>query len=430
MDIRDKIRNKTAQVAIIGLGYVGLPLAVLFAQKGFRVMGIDNDPVKIGLLRQGRSYIRDVDEKELAPLVARGQLAATASDEELAEADVIIICVPTPLNEAREPDITLLRIALGTSARHLRPGQLVILESTSYPGTTEEIALPLLEQTGLQAGSGFFLAYSPERVDPGNLSYSIENIPKVVSGFTPLCREIAALLYSQVVSQVVEVSSPKVAEMTKLLENTFRSVNIALVNELAMVAHQLDIDIWEVIKAAGTKPFGFMPFYPGPGVGGHCLPVDPIYLAWKAKSQNIYPKLVELASQINCHMPGYVVDRVAGLLNRSCRPVKGAKILLLGVTYKRDVEDIRESPALEIISLLLKKEALVFFHDPYVVRLKVSDKQLDRVALTSEVVAGQDLVVIVTDHSFYDYTWLAENARLIFDTRCAAPPAWDAVVKL
>lgn len=419
MGIKEKIERKSATVAVIGLGYVGLPLVVAFARGGFQVLGIDREPEKISHLRQSKSYIRDVKEEELAPLVHRWALALTGGYTGLPEVDAIIVCVPTPLNKTRDPDISLLHDALSTIARQLRPGQLVVLESTSYPGTTEEIALPLLAESGYRVGEDFFLAYSPERVDPGNPTYKIENIPKVVAGVTSKCTEVAALLYHQVASRVVVVSSPQVAEMTKLLENTFRSVNIALINELAMAAHGLGVDIWEAIEAASTKPFGFMPFYPGPGVGGHCLPVDPVYLAWKAKSRHFYPKLVELANQINIEMPAHVVSRITELLNKRSQPLKGAKILILGVTYKRDVEDIRESPALEIISLLLANEAIVSFHDPYISRLEIMDHILLGSPLTREVLSCQDCVVIVTDHTSYDYAWLVEHTNLVFDTRNA-----------
>lgn len=430
MDVQKKIQHKSATIAIIGLGYVGLPLAVAFGQKGFKVIGVDRDPERIFFLQQGKSYIEDVKETELAALVYQRILSPTTGYEGLPEADAVILCLPTPLNKSRDPDLSLLMAALYTVARHLRPGQLIVLESTSFPGTTEEIALKILSENGYQVGKDFFLAYSPERIDPGNPIYTLENIPKVVSGLTPRCTELAALLYSQVVNRVVVVSSPRVAEMVKLLENTFRSVNIALINELAMVAHRLEVDIWETIEAASTKPFGFMPFYPGPGVGGHCLPVDPMYLVWKAGNCKFYPKLVNLANQINREVPAYVTERIIDLLNKQNRTIESAKVLILGVTYKKDVADLRESPALEIISMLLAKGALVSFHDPYISDLQLLDHHLSCIPLTAETVSSQDCVVIVADHSLYDYTWLVKHAKLIFDTRNATAPVVGTLNKV
>ncbi|MHB1126369.1 MAG: nucleotide sugar dehydrogenase [Bacillota bacterium] len=419
MELREKIERKAAVVAVIGLGYVGLPMALAFSRKGFRVIGIDRDREKISLLEQGRSYIRGISELDLSLFVQQGLLAVTWRYEALEEVDVIVLCLPTPLDKSGEPDLSMLQSALEEVARHLRPGQLVVLESTSFPGTTEEIAYPLLVSRGYQVGKDFYLVYSPERIDPGNPAYSVETIPKLVAGMTTDCAEIATVFYSQVVSNVIQVTSPKVAEMAKLIENTFRSVNIALINELAMVAHILEIDIWEAVEVASTKPFGFMPFFPGPGVGGHCLPVDPVYLVWRAERANIRPQLIELASRINREVPLYIVDRIAETLKLHNCTLPGAKILVLGVTYKRDIEDLRESPALEIIRLLMEREARVVYNDPFVPQLKIMDQPIPCSPLTEEAVSGQDCLVIVTDHACYDYVWLVQHAKMIFDTRNA-----------
>ena len=416
--LEEKIRSKGAKIAVIGLGYVGLPLAVGFARKGFTVFGIDVDPGRVSQIEKGKSYILDIPSETLESVVRNKRLKATTSYQNVQEMDVAVICVPTPLRKSKDPDLSFIISAVQSLAPYAHKGQLIILESTTYPGTTEEVILPLLENRGLKAGKDFCLCFSPERVDPGNPKYHTENITKVVGGVTERCSALGKLFYEQLIQQVITVSSPRVAEMVKLLENTFRGVNIALVNELALMCHHLQINVWEVIEAAKTKPFGFMPFYPGPGLGGHCIPVDPMYLLWKARIHGFEVRFIELATEINSHMPKHVVERTAEILNDVRKPLRGSRILIVGVSYKRDVNDVRESPALEIITLLREKGATVSYHDPYVPELKFEEGNMKSVPLAEDVLRKADCVVIVTDHTL-DYQRLYEKSSLIFDTRNA-----------
>ncbi len=416
--LEEKILKKEATLAVLGLGYVGLPLATFFANKGFRVLGYDIDPQKEKLLKKGESYLTTVPSATIKPLVEKGALIPSSQEESLGQAEIFIICVPTPLGPHQEPDLSFVCQTARSIASYLRPGGLVILESTTYPGTTREVLKPLLEESGLRAGEDFFLGYSPEREDPGNPRFSLENIPKVVSGLSPYCHKLVSLLYQQVVKEVVPVSSLEVAEATKLLENTYRAVNIALVNELKIIFEKLGLNIWEVIEAAKTKPFGFQAFYPGPGLGGHCIPVDPFYLTWKAKELEIHTRFIELAGEINTKMPAYVVSRIQEALNSEGKPLKGASIILLGVSYKPEVNDLRESPALKIMKLLEGYGALVDYHDPYVpvlpqTRLYPGGK----VSKPLENLAQYDAVVVVTNHQVIDWGKVAQEARLIIDTR-------------
>jgi UDP-N-acetyl-D-glucosamine dehydrogenase len=413
-----KIQAKTTHIVIVGVGYVGLPLAVEFAQAGFRVTGLDVNEKKMALLNQGVSYIPDVRTEVLAPLVAEGLLAGTTDRGVLGTADAVSICVPTPLGKSKDPDISYIVDASEGVGSHAHAGMLVVLESTTYPGTTEEIILPRIAENGLQVGEDFFLAFSPERVDPANTRWQTRNTPKVLGGATPACLEVASALYGHAVDQVVPVSSTNAAEMVKLLENTFRAVNIALVNEVAIMCDKLGVDVWEVIEAAATKPFGFMPFYPGPGVGGHCIPLDPHYLSWKLKSLNYNARFIELAGEINSHMPDYVVGKVADALNDDGKPVKNSLVLVLGVAYKPDVDDVRESPALDVIHLLLEKGARVSYHDPFVPTLSQEGIALDSVDL-DRALPEADCVVVVTNHRAYDWAWIASHTRLVIDTRNA-----------
>ncbi len=413
----ERARAHSLSVAIIGLGYVGLPLAVAFARKGFPVVGIDVDSKKVESLSRGESYIDDVPSEELRLLP---DFRATTDFGALSEADAAIICVPTPLNKTRDPDIRFVMAAGQEVAKYVHPGMLVVLESTTYPGTTEEMLLPMVSHDGeLRVGEDFFLAFSPERIDPGNPVYHVENTPKVVGGVTPACLEVASALYGSVVEHVVPVSSPAAAEMTKLLENTFRAVNIALVNEVALMCDKLGLNVWEVIEAAATKPYGFMKFTPGPGIGGHCIPLDPHYLAWKLKTLNYNARFIQLASEINADMPRYVVGKVTDALNDERKPVNGSRILVLGVAYKKDIGDVRESPALDIIRLLQEKGADVVYNDPHVPELELDGEPLWSVDLTEEALRWSDCVVIVTDHSDYDWDWILRHARLVVDTRNA-----------
>ena len=421
-DLRTKILDKTAVIGVIGLGYVGLPLLMRFGEAGFSLMGFDVDEAKIDAIRAGRSYIQDVPMGRVAELLATGRLDVTSGFERLPEADCIVICVPTPLTEKMEPDLQFVVNTTKTISEHLRRGQLVVLESTTYPGTTEELLLPELERTGLKVGKDFCLAFSPEREDPGNKNFHTGNIPKVVGGITPACLENAAALYAAAISSVVRVSSTRAAELTKLLENIYRNVNIALVNELKLLTHRMDIDLWEVIDAASTKPFGFTPFYPGPGVGGHCIPVDPFYLSWKAKEFDFTTRFIHLAGEVNIAMPYYVIDRISEALNERKQCVNGAKILILGVAYKKDIDDDRESPSYTIMRLLSERGALIHYNDPHIPRLKAGRKNrflLESLPLTEETLAEMDAVVILTDHSTYDYGWIVRHARMVIDTRNA-----------
>lgn len=417
MSLAGRITSKDARVGVIGMGYVGLPLAVVIARAGFNVVGIDIDKEKIARINDGESYIPDIESSSLKDVVEKGLFSATTDFSALNDVDIISICVPTPLSEMHEPDISYVRSAANEVARYLKSGQLVILESTTYPGTTEEIILPILEESGLTVGKDFYLAFSPERVDPGNKKFGIHNTPKVVGGITGDCTGLATSFYSQFVQMVVPVSSTQAAEMTKLLENIFRCVNIALVNELMLLCDRMDINIWEVIDAASSKPFGFMPFFPGPGLGGHCIPIDPFYLSWKARQYDFHTEFIELAGKTNESIPYYVVSKVSEALNSHEKSVKGSKVLVLGLAYKKDIGDTRESPALKIISLLEKLGAHIEYHDPYAAREIINTKTYESVDLTSDVVAGSDCVLVVTDHSSVDYTMVAENAKLIVDTR-------------
>ncbi len=417
-----RIRKKQARVGVIGLGYVGLPLVRELAEAGFQVTGFDIDPDKIQLLRKGKSYIGHIPSSLIQRLSDEGQFLATADFSRLEETDCILICVPTPLTQSREPDVSYI-VGTGKSiAEHLRPGQLVVLESTTYPGTTEEVLRPLLDKSGLKLDEDYFLAYSPEREDPGNLKYTTRRIPKVIGGAGPRSGELALALYRGIVETVVPVRSTREAEASKLLENIYRCVNIALVNELKVLFDRMNIDIWEVIEASKTKPFGFQAFYPGPGLGGHCIPVDPFYLSWKAREYGVPTRFIELAGEINHAMPEYVIHKLCDALNHRAIPLKGARILLIGVAYKKNVDDIRESPALRLIQLLLEKEAIVAYHDPHIPtfdNLRDYDFEMASVSLEPTILAEQDAVLIVTDHDNVDYDMILCNAPLVVDTRNA-----------
>ena len=420
------VTEKRAHVGIIGLGYVGLPLVVEFARSGFNATGFEVDAQKAARINSGASYIGDVDSKLVKELVDRERLRATTDFDHLKECDAIIICVPTPLRKTKEPDVSYILAAAEEITKRLRRGQLIILESTTYPGTTDEVLLPMLEETGLRLDQDFLLAFSPERVDPGNPQFQTHNIPKVVGGVTEDSTEVAAQLYSQIVNDVHAVSSARVAEAAKLLENTFRAVNIGMANEMARLCYALNIDTWEVIRAAATKPFGFMPFYPGPGIGGHCIPLDPHYLSWKARQHGFDSRFIGLAEEVNSRMPEHVVQLVADGLNDERKAMKGARILLLGVAYKRDINDVRESPALSIIDRLRAKGAEVSYHDPFVKELRFEDahiqgssEPLHSVPLTDEELRASDSIVIVTDHSGIDYQRICQLASLVVDTRNA-----------
>jgi UDP-N-acetyl-D-glucosamine dehydrogenase len=414
-----RIEQRRAIPGVMGLGYVGLPLAVGFAQAGFQVIGFDIDQNRVTALKQGKSPIADVDGALLRELIETGKLVVTDDFKRLAEVDTISICVPTPLRKTRDPDISYVLNAAEHITQSLSPGQLIVLESTTYPGTTEELLLPMFEKMGLSVGQDFFLAFSPERIDPGNARFNLRNTPKVIGGVTEQCTRLASALYSTTVEQIVPVSSPKVAELVKLLENTFRAVNIGLVNELAQMANILGVDVWEVIQAAATKPFGFLPFYPGPGLGGHCIPIDPHYLAWKLRSMNYRARFIELASEVNGEMPRFVVEQITLALNEQGKCVNGARLLILGVAYKRDVSDLRESPALDIMALLQDRHAHILYSDPYVPELRLAEATLTAESLTEELLASVDGVIIVTDHSHVDYARVVRCAPLVVDTRNA-----------
>ena len=422
-DLIAKIQAHEARVGIVGLGYVGLPLVLRFAEEHFPVLGFDVDPAKVRKLQAGESYIRHIPADRLRVLIKKKQFEATTDFQRLAEADCIIICVPTPLTPKKDPDLQYIENTTDAISRTLRKGQLVCLESTTYPGTTEEILLERFRATGLQAGSDYFLIFSPEREDPGNPKYSTRTIPKVVGGITPDCLEVGTTLYGQVIDRVVPVSSTRAAELVKLLENIYRCVNIALVNELKLLGDRMDIDVWEVIDAASTKPFGFTPFYPGPGLGGHCIPIDPFYLSWKAKEYDFSTRFIQLAGEVNTAIPHYVVERIGKALNDRSRSIRGSKILILGVAYKKDVDDVRESPALEIMEILQAKGALLSYSDPYIPRLhkmRAYDfSHMSSLPLNEDVLKSQDLVLITTDHSSIDYQWVVDHASTIVDTRNA-----------
>jgi UDP-N-acetyl-D-glucosamine dehydrogenase len=415
----ERIRSKEAVCGVVGLGYVGLPLAYELARAGFRVLGFDISERTVQRINSGESHIRDVSSGAVAEVVGAGRLEATSDMTRLAECDTISICVPTPLSKTRDPDVSYVASAAGSIAAALRPGQLVVLESTTYPGTTRDLVLPVLERSGLRVGSDFYLCFSPERVDPGNPTWHTVNTPKVIGGITPACLQVGSALYGQVMERVVPVSSTEAAELTKLLENTFRSINIALVNEMAQVADRLGVDVWEVIDAAATKPFGFMKFVPGPGIGGHCIPLDPYYLVWKMKTLDYKTRMVELAGEINAEMPRFVVNKVQDGLNRHRRSVAGSRILILGVAYKREIDDVRESPALDVIRLLEERGAEIRYHDPYVAVLDEDGVHRTSVPLTDEELQAADCVVITTDHGVVDYERVVRLSRLVVDTRDA-----------
>jgi UDP-N-acetyl-D-glucosamine dehydrogenase len=417
MNLKELFTERKASIGVVGLGYVGLPLAVEFAAAGFPTVGIDVSREKVERLNAGQNYIGDVDSKLLSLLVSEGKLSATTSYDAIRTLDAVSICVPTPLSKSREPDITYILQASNEIATRMHAPMAIVLESTSYPGTTEELVLPILERSGLKVGKDFYLAFSPERVDPGNSQFHTKNTPKIIGGVTPECSAMVQALYSQAVENVVPVSSAMAAEMVKLLENTFRAINIGAINEMAIICHQLGVDIWEIIEAAKTKPFGYMPFYPGPGLGGHCIPIDPLYLSWKMRKLNYRTRFIELADQINSAMPRYVVERIVTLLNQRKIPINGARILVLGVAYKRDIDDTRESPALSIIEQLLRLEGVVSYHDPFVPKLDANGFDLDSVELTSDALSQQDLVVVISDHTCLDWDFVAEHAKLVLDTR-------------
>ena len=419
-DLLTRIQNKQARIAVMGLGYVGLPLAVAFAEAGFNVTGIDPDARKVQSIRHGESYIRDVPSSQVESLVSSKRLQATNQFAVLRDMDCVSICVPTPLRKTGDPDLSYILSATDELVRYVHPNMVVVLESTTYPGTTREILLSrLVENNGYSIGQNFFLAFSPERVDPGRTDWTTYNTPKVIGGITPTCTELATAWYGQAMQSIVPVSSVEVAEMAKLLENTFRMINIGLVNEMAIMCDRLGVDVWEVIEAAATKPFGFMKFTPGPGLGGHCIPIDPLYLSWKLRSLNYTARFIELASEVNANMPLYVVQKVQDALNERGQALKGSQVLVVGVTYKPDIDDLRESPALDVISQLLKKGAIVSYHDPYVPQVKQNSWSIDCVPDLLAAVREVDCVVIVTNHSCYDYAALLENAHLIVDTRNA-----------
>lgn len=417
LKLQNAIRDKSARIGVLGLGYVGLPLAVEFCRKGFRVDGFDISPERVSLLKKGKSYVLDIPSAEIRRWTSAKRFAVHRNFDALAEQDVLLVCVQTPLRKTKEPDITNIIAACREIAKRPRR-RLVVLESTTYPGTTEEIVRPILEETG-RLGSDFYLAYSPERVDPGNKNYTISNTPKVVGGSDPASTKLAMEVYSHIVPGVVPMSSTRSAEMVKLLENTFRSANIALVNEMAQICHRLGLDVWEIVAAAATKPFGFMPFYPGPGIGGHCIPKDPQLLNWKMKSLNFEPRFIQLASVINGAMPEYAAGRIAEALNRDRRSLNGSRVLVLGVAYKPDVSDCRESPALDVISYLLKSSVRVSYHDPYVKSVVVEGQKLSSIKLTDGALKGADCVAILTAHHAVDYARVVRRARRIFDARNA-----------
>ena len=421
-ELRQRLERHDATVGVVGLGYVGLPLAVAFAKAGVPVIGVDADDARIERIGRGQSPVEDVPSDELAPLVRTGRLTVTREIAALAAADAMIICVPTPLGKSKEPDISHIVAAADEVARILRPGQLVVLESTTYPGTTEEVLLPRFAASGLAVGEQFFLAFSPERIDPGNRTWRLESIPKIVGGITPACRELACALYGLVVGRVVPVTSPQAAELVKLFENIFRSVNIALVNELAIMCRRLDLSVWEIIDAAATKPFGFMPFYPGPGIGGHCLPSDPYYLAWRARMKGYEARFIAFADEINGGMPAYTVQLAADALNDHGKPIRGSRILVLGVAYKPGVGDVRDSPAIEIIDALLSRGARVEYADPHVPGLNVAGRRLHAVAWATADLPAYDLVAVLTAHGEFDAGRLVREARLVLDMRNLTGP--------
>ena len=432
--LRERIQNRRARVGVVGLGYVGLPLAVEFARAGLTCTGIDLDARKIAAIERGESYIPDVASADVRSLSEAGRLSATSDFSVVADLDTVNICVPTPLRKTKDPDMSYIVSAVEKIAAHLRPGMLVVLESTTYPGTTEELVQPMLEAGGLQAGVDFFLAFSPERVDPGNPTFNTRNVPKVVGGVGQDSTDLAAELYRTAIDTIVPVSSPQAAEMVKLLENTFRMVNIGLVNEIALMCDRLGLNVWEVVDAAKTKPFGFMPFYPGPGLGGHCIPIDPFYLSWKAKQYGFEPRFIELAGHVNGAMPHATVDKIADALNVQKKPLNGARVLIAGIAYKRDIDDMRESPALDVMGLLHQKGAEVSYTDPHVPTLSarawIGGHDLEAIPITASMLRRVDCVAILTDHSAFDYQTMVAAAPLIVDTRNAIKQAHPHVFKL
>ncbi|MGE0823693.1 MAG: nucleotide sugar dehydrogenase [Candidatus Binatia bacterium] len=419
MRLSERISNGSARIAVIGQGYVGLPLAVEFANAGFSVTGIDLDENKVATLNRGESYISDVESQTIRRQLEESRYHATSDMDVLAESDAIVICVPTPLRKTKDPDISFVYSSASEVKSRLRPGQLIVLESTTYPGTTQELLLPMFEDQGYKVGQDFYLAFSPERIDPGNQQFKVRDIPKVVGGITPDCSRMAALLYRQIVTRVTEVSNPTVAELAKLYENTFRSVNIALANEFAMMCRYLDVNVWEVIEAAATKPFGFMPFSPGPGIGGHCIPIDPIYLSWKLRLSGYEARFIALADEVNRSMPRYVIELLTDAMNSRGKCLKGARILILGVAYKRGVSDMRESPALDVITELQRKGADLCYSDPFVPSLTHEGFDTPCVALTPEVLRAADAALILTDHNEFDYATILQHAELVVDARNA-----------
>lgn len=418
----DRLNSRQAKVGIVGLGYVGLPLAVEFAEAGFSVIGLDIAQDKVDMLNRGESYILDIPTERLKALVDKGRFCATTDYADLRQADTVSICVPTPLRKTKDPDMSFIINSVDSLAQICHEGMLIVLESTTYPGTTEEIIVPKLAHNGFKVGENVFVAFSPERIDPSNPKYGVRNTPKVVGGISPACTEVTVALYSSAVDSVIPVSSPTSAEMVKLLENTFRAVNIGLVNEMALMCDKLDIDVWEVIRAASSKPFGFMPFYPGPGLGGHCIPVDPHYLSWKLKTLNYTARFIELASEINTSMPLYVMDKITDALNDDGKAVRNSKIVVLGVAYKRDVNDVRESPALDILTLLQEKGAHVVYHDPYVDRVRLEGEAvMTNTPYSQALLENADCVVIITDHTNFDYQDILDHSKLVVDTRNAMP---------
>jgi len=421
--IIELIRSKKARIGVVGLGYVGLPLVLRFGEEHFSVLGFDVDPEKVRRLTAGESYIRHIPAEKIKALVTAKQFEASTDFSRLKEADCIIICVPTPLTEKKDPDLQYIEKTADSIAATIRKGQLISLESTTYPGTTEEILLERFRKKGLEVGKDYFLVFSPEREDPGNPKFSTRTIPKVVGGITAACLEVGKTLYEQVIDRVITVSSTRAAELVKLLENIYRSVNIALVNELKLLAHRMDIDIWEVINAASSKPFGYTAFYPGPGLGGHCIPIDPFYLSWKAKEYDFSTRFIHLAGEINTAIPHYVVERLTGALNDRSKAVRGAKVLVLGVAYKKDVDDVRESPALEIMEILQSKGAILSYSDPYIPRLHkmrhYDFSHMASVPLTEDVLKGHDVALITTDHTTFKYQWIVDNSNLVVDSRNA-----------
>jgi UDP-N-acetyl-D-glucosamine dehydrogenase len=421
-DLEKKIASKKVVVGVLGLGYVGLPLAREFALSGVKVLGFDIDDKKVKILNSGRSIIKNVPNEVVRKMVKSGKFTATSDMSQIRKADAVLICVPTPLTENREPDMQYVEGSCRTIAKYLRKGHLISLESTTYPGTTRELMKPILEETGLKAGKDFYLAFSPEREDPGNKQYSTRTIPKVVGGLTPKCRQLAYQVYSLAIQKMVPVSSVEAAEATKILENVYRCINIAMVNELKMVFDRMGIDVWEVIRAASTKPFGYHPFYPGPGLGGHCIPIDPFYLTWKARQYGMATRFIELAGEINTGMPHYVINRVMEALNERKKSLKGSKVLVLGLAYKPDIDDVRESPSLELIELLKERGAKVDYNDPYVPRthkMREYDLKMTSRPLSAAMLRGYDCVLISTNHSTYDYEWIVRHSKLVVDTRNA-----------